>query len=82
MSATPCSVTMWSTVFFMVVTMEPGVSVARMRETVPPAAVDGSTRATFRSAYDSAEALAKVLEMGMEEGATLAINQIDAFLAS
>ncbi|MDN5795700.1 MAG: SRPBCC domain-containing protein [Intrasporangium sp.] len=45
-------------------------------------AQDGGTRATFLSSYDTAEGLAQVLEMGIEEGATLAINQIDAFLAS
>jgi uncharacterized protein YndB with AHSA1/START domain len=39
------------------------------------------TRATFVSSYESAEALQKVLDMGMEEGATQAINQIDGFLA-
>jgi uncharacterized protein YndB with AHSA1/START domain len=43
---------------------------------------EGGTRATFVGSYDTAEALQQVLEMGMEEGATLAINQIDAFLAS
>lgn len=43
---------------------------------------DGGTLATFTSSYDTAEALQQVLEMGIEEGATLAINQIDAFLAS
>lgn len=42
---------------------------------------DGRTRAAFLSSYESAEALQQVLEMGMEEGATLAINQIDDFLA-
>ena len=42
----------------------------------------GGTLATFTSSYDTAEALQQVLEMGIEEGATLAINQIDAFLAS
>src|SRR5690606_40366814 len=42
-SATPYSVTTWSTVFLIVVTIEPGVSVARMRDTSPPAAVDRST---------------------------------------
>ena len=42
---------------------------------------DGATTATFTSTYDSADDLQTVLEMGMEEGATLAINQIDAFLA-
>ena len=35
--------TTWSTVFFSVVTTDPGVSVARIRDTVPSAAVDGST---------------------------------------
>jgi hypothetical protein len=34
---------MWSTVFLLVVTIEPGVRVARMRETSPSDAVDGST---------------------------------------
>jgi hypothetical protein len=42
-SATPYSVTTWSTVFFSVVTTDPGVSVARMRDSVPPAAVAGRT---------------------------------------
>ena len=42
---------------------------------------DGRTRATFVSSYDSAEAMQQVLDMGVEEGATQAINQIDAFLA-
>jgi uncharacterized protein YndB with AHSA1/START domain len=42
---------------------------------------DGRTHATFVSSYDSVEALQQVLEMGIEEGATQAINQIDAFLA-
>lgn len=43
---------------------------------------DGGTRATFISTYDSAEALQQVLDMGMIEGATAAINQIDGLLAS
>ena len=45
-------------------------------------AVEGGTRATFTTTYDSADALQQVLDMGMEEGATQAINQIDAFLAA
>jgi uncharacterized protein YndB with AHSA1/START domain len=45
------------------------------------AEADGTTHATFRSSYDTAEALQQVIEMGIEEGATLAINQIDGFLA-
>ena len=42
---------------------------------------DGGTRAVFTSTYDSAEAMQTGLDMGMEEGATSAINQIDGFLA-
>ena len=45
-------------------------------------AVDGRTRATFTSTYDSAEALQKVLDMGVVEGASSAINQIDALVAA
>lgn len=43
--------------------------------------IDGGTRATYTSVYESSEALEKVLAMGMEEGATESINQIDGFLA-
>ena len=43
--------------------------------------VDGRTRATFIGTYDSAEGLQKVLDMGVVEGSTLAINQIDELLA-
>lgn len=44
--------------------------------------VDDGTRATFTSRFESAKALQQVLDMGVEEGSILAINQIDAFLAS
>ena len=44
-------------------------------------AIDGGTRATFTSTYDSAEALHKVLEMGVVEGASSAIDQIDGLVA-
>ena len=43
---------------------------------------DGGTRAVFVSTFASAEALAQVLDMGIVEGATEAINQIDALVAS
>lgn len=46
------------------------------------APVDGGTRATYTSVYDTAEALQQVLDMGVEEGATLAINQIDDLVAA
>lgn len=42
----------------------------------------GRTRATFTSTYATAEALQQVLDMGVVEGASQAINQIDEFLAS
>jgi uncharacterized protein YndB with AHSA1/START domain len=42
---------------------------------------DGGTRATYVGTYESAEALQKVLDMGMVEGATAAIAQIDDLLA-
>ncbi len=45
-------------------------------------AIDGGTRAVYTSTYATAEALQQVLDMGMEEGATLSINQIDGFLAA
>lgn len=45
-------------------------------------AIDDGTRAVFTSRYESAEDLQKVLDMGMEEGARTAINQIDGFLAN
>lgn len=43
---------------------------------------DGETRATFVATYASAEALQQVLAMGVVEGASAAINQIDDLLAS
>ncbi len=43
---------------------------------------DGGTRATYVSTYESAEALQQVLDMGVVEGATLSINQIDNLVAS
>jgi uncharacterized protein YndB with AHSA1/START domain len=43
---------------------------------------DGGTRAVFTSTFESAEALQQVLDMGIVEGASLAINQIDELIAS
>jgi len=42
--------------------------------------VDGRTHATYVSRYQTAEALQTVLDMGVIEGASAAINQIDAFI--
>ena len=44
--------------------------------------IDGGTRAVYTSTYDSTEGLQKVLDMGVIEGASTAINQIDALVAS
>jgi uncharacterized protein YndB with AHSA1/START domain len=43
---------------------------------------DGGTRATYLGTYASAEALQQVLDMGIVEGATSAINQIDDLVAA
>jgi uncharacterized protein YndB with AHSA1/START domain len=43
---------------------------------------EGGTRATYMSTFESAEALQQVLDMGVVEGSTLAINQIDDLIAS
>lgn len=43
--------------------------------------VGDRTKATFTTTYATAEALQQVLDMGMEEGATQAMNQIDDLLA-
>ena len=42
----------------------------------------GGTRATYVSTFESAEALQQVLDMGIVEGSTLAINQIDELIAA
>jgi uncharacterized protein YndB with AHSA1/START domain len=42
----------------------------------------GRTHATYVATYDTAEGLQKVLEMGVVEGASTAINQIDELVAS
>ncbi|NUT37346.1 MAG: SRPBCC domain-containing protein [Hamadaea sp.] len=46
------------------------------------AAHEGGTRATYVGTYASAEALQQVLDMGIVEGASLALAQIDALIAS
>jgi len=43
---------------------------------------EGGTRATFVGTYGSPEALRKVLDMGVVEGATAALNQIDDLVAA
>ncbi|MBB3604634.1 uncharacterized protein YndB with AHSA1/START domain [Mycolicibacterium sp. BK556] len=43
---------------------------------------DGGTRAVYTAKFASAEGLQQVLDMGVVEGSTLAINQIDELIAS
>lgn len=43
---------------------------------------DGGTRAVYVATFASAEGLQQVLDMGVVEGSTLAINQIDELIAS
>lgn len=43
---------------------------------------DTGTKATYLTSYETREALEQVLAMGVIEGATSAINQIDDFLAA
>lgn len=45
-------------------------------------ATETGTRATYVSTYASAEALQQVLDMGVIEGASSAIDQIDELLAA
>ena len=42
----------------------------------------GGTVATYHAVYDTLEGLQQVLDMGVEEGSTGAINQIDELLAA
>ena len=58
---------------------EPALPVSRNVYTF--AEHDGGTRATYVSTFASAEALQQVLDMGVVEGATSAINQIDELVA-
>jgi uncharacterized protein YndB with AHSA1/START domain len=43
---------------------------------------EGGTRAVYVSTFETAEGLQQVLDMGIVEGATEAINQIDGLVAS
>lgn len=45
------------------------------------AEVDGRTRMIVRSSFESLEQLEQMVQMGMEEGMTQAMGQIDALLA-
>jgi uncharacterized protein YndB with AHSA1/START domain len=59
----------------------PDASLPVSRNVFRFAAHGGGTRATYVSTYSSAEALQQVLDMGVVEGASSAINQIDDLVA-
>ncbi|MEH3067314.1 MAG: SRPBCC domain-containing protein [Aeromicrobium erythreum] len=44
--------------------------------------IEGGTRAVYTSTYETLEALQQVIDMGVEEGSRLAIDQIDVLLAA
>jgi uncharacterized protein YndB with AHSA1/START domain len=60
--------------------LAPGMPVSTNRFVF--AAHDGGTRATFVSTYETVEGLQNVLDMGVIEGASLAISQIDELVAT
>jgi uncharacterized protein YndB with AHSA1/START domain len=43
-------------------------------------AIEGGTRATFTATFDSAEALQKAIEMGVAEGTSSAVEQVDSLV--
>jgi uncharacterized protein YndB with AHSA1/START domain len=61
-------------------TPNPDFPVSNARLTIEPLD-DGRSRMTLESFFASTEALEQVLAMGMEEGLTEAVGQIDAILA-
>jgi uncharacterized protein YndB with AHSA1/START domain len=61
-------------------TPNPDLPGTTARVTIEPIAA-GRTRMSIESVFPSAEAMEQVLAMGMEEGLTQAVGQIDAILA-
>jgi uncharacterized protein YndB with AHSA1/START domain len=59
---------------------EPSDSLAPVHAIVTIENFEGGTRMTVLSQFESAEQLEQMAEMGMEEGMTLAMGQIDALL--
>ncbi|KJC65704.1 SRPBCC family protein [Agreia bicolorata] len=61
---------------------EPDDSIEAVTMTVTLESIDGETRMTTLTRFASIEQLEKMVEMGMEEGMTLAMGQIDEVLAA
>jgi uncharacterized protein YndB with AHSA1/START domain len=60
---------------------EPDMSMGTAHAVVTLGTVDGRTRMSVVSTFESAEQLQQMLEMGMEEGMRQALGQIDGLLA-
>jgi uncharacterized protein YndB with AHSA1/START domain len=60
---------------------EPNTELGFMRMRADFSPVEHGTRAIFVSTFQSREQLQQMLDMGMEQGLTLAMGQIDALLA-
>lgn len=60
--------------------VNPDMPVSNIRVDIAESGTDGRTTMTILTAFPSSEAMEKLLEMGMDEGMTLAVNQIDALL--
>lgn len=58
----------------------PGMPVAHTRMTL--AETGGATTVTFETEYETPEALARVLEMGMKEGFTQTLDRLEEILGS
>lgn len=59
---------------------EPVTDMGTTHAVVTLEAIDGRTRMTTKSSFESAEQLEQMLQMGMEEGMIQAMGQIDALL--
>lgn len=60
--------------------VNPGMPVSRIRVDIEESGAGGATTMTILTAFSSKEAMERLLEMGMDEGMTLAVNQIDELL--
>ena len=54
----------------------------RLQQRVEFVAVDGGARMVNTSTWESADDMQKVLDMGVVEGSTSAVSQLDALLAA
>jgi uncharacterized protein YndB with AHSA1/START domain len=62
---------------------DPSMPSMKMEVSIEPAGEgSGTTRMAIKTSFQSLEAMEKVLEMGAEEGMSLALGQIDELLAS